>query len=55
VTDAEAVEAGPVPAVLAAVTVNVYGVPVVSVLTVQFEDADPLKVQVFPPGLDVAV
>ena len=52
VAGAEAVELGPVPAPLVAVTVNVYGVPFVSPLTVQLVVAD---VQTKAPGADVTV
>ena len=52
VTAAEAVEATPVPALLVAVTVNVYGVPFVSPVTQHDKPAD---VHVFPPGDDVTV
>jgi len=50
--DAEADEAGPVPAPLVAVTVNVYGVPLVSPVTVQPMVA---LVQTNPPGEEVTV
>jgi hypothetical protein len=52
VTELLAALAGPVPAPLVAVTVNVYAVPLVNPVTVIGED-DP--VPVIPPGLDVAV
>jgi hypothetical protein len=48
----EAAEAAPVPALLVAVTVNVYVVPFVNPLTVR-ELLAP--VAVFPPGLEVTV
>jgi hypothetical protein len=47
-----AVEAGPVPATLSAVTVNVYDVPVVRPVTVH--DV-AVVVQVFPPGVAVTL
>ena len=49
---AEAVDAGPVPVVLVAVTVNVYPVPLVRPVTVQLVVA---AVQKNPPGEEVAV
>jgi hypothetical protein len=52
VTALEAVEATPVPAELVAVTVKVYGVPLVNPLTVIGEE---LPDDVIPPGLDVTV
>ena len=48
----DAAEAAPVPTVLVAVTVKVYGVPLVRPLTVIGEAA---PVAVMPPGLDVTV
>lgn len=55
VAGADGVEAGPMPAGLVAVTVNVYAVPFVRPLTEQLV-VDPLAVvQVRPPGDDVAV
>ena len=53
VTALDAVEAGPVPLALLAVTVNVYAVPLLSPVTVQVV-AGAVAVQVKPPGLDVA-
>ena len=52
VAGAEGSEEVPVPVALAAVTVNVYGVPLVRPVTVQVVDA---VVQVKPPGLEVTV
>jgi hypothetical protein len=52
VTLSEAVEAALVPAVLVAVTVNVYAVPLVSPVT-EIGEAKPVPVR--PPGLDVTV
>ena len=52
VTDADAVDALPVPATLVAVTVKVYAVPLVSPVTVHDVVDD---VQVRPPGDAVAV
>jgi len=52
VAAADAVEAAPVPTPLVAVTVNVYGVPLVRPVTVQPVVA---VVQVKPPGDEVAV
>jgi hypothetical protein len=52
VTDAEGVEGGLVPMALVAVTVNVYGVPLVRPLTVQGLEA---AVQVMLPGDEVTV
>jgi hypothetical protein len=52
VTLLDAVEAGPVPTELVAVTVNVYAVPLVRPVTTQGELA---QVPVMPPGLLVAV
>jgi hypothetical protein len=46
-------DAGPAPAALAAVTVNVYVVPVVSEPTVHV--SGPVVVQVCPPGDEVTV
>jgi len=54
VTALEAAEAGPVPAALAAVTVNVYAVPLTRPATVA-EVADPDAVAVRPPGAEVTV
>ena len=51
VTGAEAEDAGPVPAGLAARTVNVYAVPFVSPLTVQL--SAPVVVQALAPGLEL--
>ena len=48
----EAADAGPVPALLVAVTVNVYAVPLVRLVTTTGE---PAPVPVIPPGLDVTV
>jgi hypothetical protein len=53
VAAAEASEAGPVPAALVAVTVNVYGVPLARPVTVQ--ERGPSVVQVLPSGELVAV
>jgi hypothetical protein len=47
-----AVEGWPAPKMLLAVTVNVYGVPLVRPVTVQLS---PVVVQVFPPGDAVTV
>jgi hypothetical protein len=52
VTELEAEEATLVPAVLVAVTVKVYAVPLVNPLTVIGEE---LPDAVIPPGLDVTV
>jgi hypothetical protein len=52
VTLLEAVEAGPVPIPLVAVTVNVYAVPFVRPVTMIGE---PGLVEEIPPGDDVAV
>ena len=52
VTELEAEEATLVPAVLVAVTVKVYAVPLVNPLTVIGEE---LPDDVIPPGLDVTV
>ena len=52
VTEFDAVEAGPVPAELVAVTVNVYAVPLVRPETVMGLAA---PAPVIPPGLEVAV
>jgi hypothetical protein len=52
VAAAEGVEAALVPAALVAVTVNVYGVPLVNPVTVHELVS---VVQVKPPGLEVAV
>jgi hypothetical protein len=52
VTWADGDEADPVPVELVAVTVNVYGVPLVRPLTVQGLDGPE---QVRPPGDEVAV
>lgn len=54
VTGLEAGEAALVPFVLVAVTVKVYGVPFVSVLTVQVSRPED-QVQVFDPGDEVTV
>ena len=48
----EAVDAGPVPALLDAVTVNVYAMPFVRPVTVSGEEG---PVDVTPPGLEVTV
>ena len=53
ITGAEAAEAGPVPTTFAAVTLNVYDVPLVRPLTVQLRA--PPVVQVFAPGAEVTV
>jgi hypothetical protein len=52
VTELDAVDAGPTPTLLVAVTVNVYAVPLVSPVTVHDVDA---VVQLSPPGEDVTV
>ena len=52
VTAVEAVEGPPVPALLVAVTVNVYGVPFVNPVT---QHDRPAEVHVLPPGDDVTV
>jgi hypothetical protein len=52
VTEFDAPEAAPVPALFVAVTVKVYPVPFASPLTVI---GDALPVPVNPPGLDVTV
>jgi hypothetical protein len=54
ITEEEALEALPVPALLVAVTVNVYAVPLVSPVTVMGE-ALPVAVTVEPPPTGVAV
>jgi hypothetical protein len=53
VTGAEAADSGPVPTALVAVTVKVYGVPLVRPLTVQV--VAPVVVQVRLPGDEVTV
>jgi hypothetical protein len=53
VTLPECADAAPVPAALAAATVNVYAVPFASPPTVQL--VAPVVVQVAPPGAAVAV
>jgi hypothetical protein len=55
VTAEDAAEADPVPALLVAVTVKVYAVPLVRPLTMQFVVAPSGVVQVAPPGAAVAV
>jgi hypothetical protein len=52
VTLLEFADAAPVPTLLVAVTVKVYGVPFVSPLTVR---GLPVPVMVFAPGLEVTV
>ena len=52
VTLFEAFDAGPVPALLDAVTVNVYAMPFVRPVTVSGEEG---PVDVTPPGLEVTV
>ena len=52
VTLFEALDAGPVPATLVAVTVKVYAVPLVRPVTV-IGEAEPVPVS--PPGLEVTV
>ena len=52
VTGADGSEAGPVPVVFVAVTVNLYVVPLVRPPTAQLR---PLVVHVWPPGEDVTV
>jgi hypothetical protein len=52
VTLLEAAEAAPVPTPLVAVTVKVYGVPLLSPLTVR---GLPAPLPVTPPGVDVTV
>jgi hypothetical protein len=54
VTILDAVEAGPVPNALVAVTVNVYEVPLVSPLTTALL-AEPPAVPIIPPGEEVAM
>ena len=54
VTEAEETDAGEVPTVFIAVTANVYGVPLVSPVTVHVV-AGAVAVQVAPPGEAVAV
>src|SRR5215831_16053642 len=54
VTALDAAEAGPVPAALVAVTVNVYAVPLVRPVTVAVVVL-PLVLAVSPPGADVTV
>jgi hypothetical protein len=51
VTAAEGADAGPVPSAFAAVTVNVYGVPLASPVTVQA--SAPVVAQVAPSGAAV--
>jgi hypothetical protein len=53
VTGEEATEAAPVPIELVAVTVNVYGVPLVRPVTTA--DVAPVVLAVNPPGEDVTV
>lgn len=53
VTDDDGPEAGPVPALLVAFTVNVYLVPLVRPETTQV--VPPVVVQCFAPGEDVTV
>ena len=53
-TGEEAPEAGPVPAALVALTVNVYGVPSVRPVTVQRSGPD-VHVHVLPSGVEVTV
>jgi hypothetical protein len=53
VTLFDAVEVGPVPTALVAVTLNVYGVPPISPLTVTV--VAPLVLAVMPPGEEVTV
>lgn len=53
VTAPEAADAGPVPALLAAVTVKVYAVPLESPETVQVVAVVGLGVQLAPPGVAV--
>jgi hypothetical protein len=53
VTAVEAADAGPVPTLLVAVTVNVYAVPLVNPVTVAV--SAPVVVAVRPPGLEVTV
>ena len=55
VTAVDADEALPVPALFVAVTVKVYGVPLVRLLTVIVQAAGPEHDPVNPPGLEVAV
>jgi len=52
VTELEGAEAAPVPALLVAVTVKVYAVPLSKPVTVMGLDA---AVRVIPPGFDVTV
>src|SRR3954452_25009611 len=52
-TGFEDADAGPVPALFVAVTLNVYCVPLFRLLTVQAVEPD--VVQVRPPGVDVTV
>ena len=54
VTAVEAADGGPVPAAFVAVTVNVYGVPLVRPVTVAVR-AVPATLAVTPPGVDVTV
>jgi len=54
ITGFDSAEAGLVPATFVAVTVNVYGVPLVRPVTVQFV-VSPAAAHVFPPGLAVTV
>ena len=54
VTGADALDAGPVPTPLVAVTMNVYAVPFVNPLTVQLNGPDD-QAHVAPPGDAVAV
>ena len=54
VTGGDGADAGPVPCALVAVTVNVYGVPLVRPVTVQL-NGPVVHAQVCPPGDAVAV
>lgn len=55
VTVLELAEAAPVPALLVAVTVKVWSVPLVSEETVIVQADGPAQLPVLPPGLEVAV
>ena len=52
VTDPDDAESGPAPPAVAAATVNVYAVPLVSPVTTQLRA--PFVLHVYPPGVEVA-
>ena len=54
-TELDAAYAAPVPALLVAVTVKVYAVPLLRPLTVMGQAAGPAQVPVLLSGLEVAV